>query len=256
MSELLADKTATVTGGSSGIGREISLTFAEHGASVVIADIRSEPREGGRPTHEVIRDNGGDAAFVECDVTKATDIERAVDAAENFGGIDIMVNNAGVGPVNPVFEVTEEEFDRTMAINAKGVFFGSQLAAKRMVDNGGGSIINMSSEAGIVGVGSFIPYCASKGAVRTMSYALADALGPDGIRVNAIHPGIIETTMTTEDAPQVGTPHDEQTLRSIPSSRFGQPEDIANVALFLASDLSDYVNGESITVDGGLLNTA
>lgn len=256
MSDLLTDKVATVTGGSSGIGRSISLELAAQGASVVVADIQEQPRESGDLTAEVIGDRGGEATYVECDVTDTDDIEEAVNVADEFGGIDIMVNNAGIGPATPLFEVTEEEFDRTMAINTKGVFFGAQIAAKRMVDDGGGTIINLSSEAGIVGVGGFIPYCASKGAVKVMTYALADSLAGEEIRVNAIHPGIIETTMTTEDAPQVGTEHDEQTLRSIPSSRFGQPEDIADVAVFLASDLSDYVNGESIVVDGGLLNTA
>lgn len=255
MEQLLSGKTAVVTGGSSGIGRSIAQRFAEEGASIVVADIRSSPREGGTPTDELIRDAGGEATFVECDVTNVEDIEAAMEAAETLGGVDVIVNNAGVGPATPALEVTEEEFERTMAINAKGTFFGTQRAARRMVDDAGGSIINLSSEAGIVGVGAFVPYCASKSAVRVMSYAFADALGPEGIRVNAIHPGIIETTMTTEDVPQVGTPNDDRTLESIPSRRFGQPEDIADVALFLASDLSDYVNGESITVDGGLLNT-
>ena len=253
---MLADRVAVVTGASSGIGRAISLRFAEHGALVVVADIRKTPRDGGKPTHEVIRDRGGTAEFVECDVTDVDDLAVAIEAATMLGGIDVMVNNAGIGEAASVLDVTEEEFERTMSINVKGVFFGSQLAAREMVDDGGGSIINLSSEAGIAGVGGFVPYSASKGAVAVMSYALADALGEDGVRVNAIHPGIIETTMTTEDVPQVGTAYDDEYLAGIPLARFGQPEDIADAALFLASDLSGYVSATSLVVDGGMLNTA
>ncbi|WP_227134721.1 SDR family oxidoreductase [Halorubellus salinus] len=256
MAELLAEKVAVVTGASSGIGRAIALGFANHGASVVVADLREEPRGEGGPTHELIRDRGGTAEYVECDVTDVADLAVAVEAATTLGGIDVMVNNAGIGESTPVLEVTEADFERTMAVNAKGVFFGSQVAAREMVADGGGSIVNLSSEAGIVGVGGFVPYSASKGAVRVMSYALADALGGDGIRVNAIHPGIIETAMTTEDVPQVGTARDDQYLASIPLARFGQPSDVADAAVFLASDMSRYVTATSLVVDGGMLNTA
>jgi NAD(P)-dependent dehydrogenase (short-subunit alcohol dehydrogenase family) len=257
MSRLLADKTAVVTGGASGNGRQISIAFAEHGADVVVADINSEPREGGTPTHEEIdAATDSDATYVKCDVTSTADLEAAVDATEEFDGIDIMVNNAGVFREEDFLEVAVEEYEQLMDINVKGVFFGAQTAAKRMVEDGrSGSIINLSSVAGLLGSGDFPTYCLSKGAVRLLTYSLADALGPADIRVNAIHPGIIETTMTTEDVPIVGTELGEQFLATVPLSRNGQPEDVGDAAVFLASDLASYVSGESLVLDGGMSNT-
>ena len=254
---MLTDITAVVTGGASGNGREIAKTFADHGASVVVADIRADPRQGGTPTHELIRERGGEAAFAECNVADYEDCATAVEAAEEFGGVDVMVNNAGiVGPQEPLVELDFDEYQRLMDINLRGVFHGSKTAALRMLEHGnGGSIINMSSVAGINGYGGITPYSAAKGGVRLFSYALASELGPDGIRVNAVHPGVIETAMTTEDSPTIGTDEGEQLKQTIPLRRFGQPEDVANVCLFLASELSSYVTAESIIVDGGELNS-
>ena len=253
---LLTDSTAVVTGGASGNGRAIALAFAEHGADVVIADLQREPRTGGEPTDERVRtETDTRATFVECDVTNVDDLEAAVEAAEEFGGVTVMVNNAGIFHGEEFLEVDEDAFDRMMDINVKGVYFGAQAAAKRMVEAGGGRIINISSVAGLKGSGEFITYCGTKGAVRLLTYAMAAKLGPDGVRVNAIHPGLIETTMTTEDYPIMGTDAEEDFLQSIPSQRAGQPEDVADTALYLASDLSDYVNGESLIVDGGMTNT-
>lgn len=256
MSDLLTDKTAVVTGAMSGNGREISRTFAEHDADVIVADILEEPREGGVPTHELIeQETDSHAQFVNCDVTSKKDLENSMDAAEDFGGVDVMVNNAGIFRAEEFTSVTEDEFDQLMDINVKGVFFGSQVAAERMAESDGGSIINLSSAAGLEGTGEYVTYCTSKGAVRLMTYATADALGPDGIRVNAIHPGVIETAMTTDDVPIIGSEDEETFRQSIPSRRFGQPEDVADAALYLASELSSYVNGESLALDGGLTNT-
>ncbi|MGA9401998.1 SDR family oxidoreductase [Haladaptatus sp.] len=195
------------------------------------------------------------ATFVKCDVTEKDDLEASVEAAEEFGGVDIMINNAGIFRGENFLEVSEDDYNRLMDINVKGVFFGAQAAAKRMAANGGGSIINLSSVAGLEGTGEYVTYCTSKGAVRLMTYALADALGSEGIRVNAIHPGVIETMMTTDDVEIVGTEEGEMYEQMIPSQRFGTPQDVANAALFLASDLADYVNGESLVLDGGLTNT-
>jgi NAD(P)-dependent dehydrogenase (short-subunit alcohol dehydrogenase family) len=254
MSQLITDKTAVVTGGMSGNGRAIARTFAEHGADVVVADVREEPREGGQPTQELIAEStDASATFVRCDVTEKAELEAAVETAEEFGGVDVMVNNAGIFRGENFLEVSEAEFDRLLDINVKGVFFGTQAAAERMTD--GGSIINLSSVAGLEGTGDYVTYCTSKGAVRLMTYSTADALGDAGIRVNAIHPGAIETKMTTEDVPIIGTEEGQQYLEMIPSGRFGQPEDVADAALYLASDLSDYVTGESLVVDGGLHST-
>ncbi|GKZ14728.1 SDR family oxidoreductase [Haladaptatus sp. T7] len=256
MDELLSDKVAVITGGSSGIGRTIAKTFAEEGADIVVADVREDAREGGKPTHELIsEETDSEATYVDCDVTEPDDLEASVEAAERYGGIDIMVNNAGIFRGEDFLDVSEREYDQLMDVNVKGVFFGAQAAAKRMVANGGGSIINLSSVAGLEGTGEYVTYCTSKGAVRLMTYALADKLGPEGIRVNAIHPGVIETTMTTDDVAIVGTEEGEMYEQMIPSRRFGTPTDVANGALYLASDLADYVTGESLVLDGGLTNT-
>jgi NAD(P)-dependent dehydrogenase (short-subunit alcohol dehydrogenase family) len=250
---LLEGKVAVVTGGSSGIGRAISLRFAEEGAHVVVADTRNEPREGGEPTDVLIAAAGGEARFVACDVTKAADIEAAMSAADVLGGIDVLVNNAGVFTAHDVLAVTEADYDRVMDVNVKAVFFAAQAAAKRMAARGGGSIVNLSSVAGLQGTGGFVVYCASKGAVRFLNHALAQELGPRGIRVNALHPGAIETSMLITDVPIVGTEAGEALLRSIPLGRNGQPADVADAAVFLASDLARYVTGASLSVDGGLL---
>ncbi|WP_313691089.1 SDR family oxidoreductase [Halorarum halobium] len=256
MSELLLDDTAVVTGAASGNGREIAVRFAEEGADVVVADVREEPREGGVPTHERIAgETDREATFVDCDVSDPEALERAVAAAESFGGVDVMVNNAGILQPDSFLEVTEEEYDRLMDVNAKGVYFGAQAAAKRMVEADGGVIINMSSAAGIRGSGRLVTYSHSKGAVRLLTYSLADALGPDGVRVNAIHPGFVETAMTTDDVHVVGTEQGERMKRGIPSRRFGTPGDVADAAVYLASDMSSYVNGESLVVDGGMSST-
>lgn len=255
---LLGGKVAVVTGGASGNGRSIAQAFARHGAAgVVVADVREEPREGGRPTHELVRDeNGTRGKFVHCDVSRVPDLEMAVEAAEEFGGVDVMVNNAGIFRAQHFLEATEEEFDRMVAINVKGVYFGSQAAARTMVAGGnGGSIINLSSVAGLVGAGQQSIYSTTKGAVRLMTYALAGTLGPQGVRVNAIHPGVIETRMTTEDVPIIGTQADQAVLQSVPLGRNGQPEDVAGAAVYLASDLASYVNGASLVVDGGMTYT-
>jgi NAD(P)-dependent dehydrogenase (short-subunit alcohol dehydrogenase family) len=255
---LLTDKTAVVTGAASGNGRAIAEMFADHGAAIVVADIQTEPRQGGTPTHELINEQGGEAAFVECDVTEYDDCVTAVEEAEEFGGVDIMVNNAGiVGPQVPLVELDFDEYQSLMNINLTGVFHGSKAAALKMIEHGdGGSIINMSSVAGMNGYGGITPYSAAKGGTRLFSYALANELGPDGIRVNAVHPGVIETAMTVEDQPIVGTDEGEQLEQVIPLRRFGEPDDVAGVCTFLASDLSSYVSAESIVVDGGNLNSA
>ncbi|MFB6189704.1 MAG: SDR family oxidoreductase [Halapricum sp.] len=259
MAPLLDGKTAVVTGGASGFGREISTTFARNGADVVVADLRETPRGGGDPTHEKIRrETDNEAFYVECDVTDPADLDVAVEAADELGGIDVMVNNAGIFRIEDFLDVTEDEYESMMGVNVKGMFFGAQAAAKRMVEHGGGAIINMSSAAGYVGTGQWVTYCTSKGAVRLMTYALADRFGPEGIRVNAINPGISWTEMTNESPLGEGIRgrvRQEVIKRQIPSRRFGQSEEIANVALFLASDLSAYVNGESILVDGGISHT-
>lgn len=256
MSELLSGETAVVTGGASGIGRAIARRFADHGANVVVADLHPEPRLDGQPTHELIEaETDAEACYIECNVANVGDLDAAVEAAEAMGGIDIMVNNAGIFREEDFFEVTEAEFDDLFNVNVKGVYFGAQQAAERMRDHGGGSIINMSSVAGYRGAANYETYCASKGAVRLLTYALADRLGEHDIRVNAIHPGTIETAMSTEDVELFGTGVETELLESVPLGERGLPTDVGNTAVYLASDLSGYVTSESIIVDGGRTNT-
>ena len=198
---LLENKTAVVTGGSSGIGRGIARGFAEHGAeSVVVADVQEDPKEGGLPTHELLEDETETSSvYVECDVTSRSDLTETVEAAEAAGGIDVMVNNAGIWHAEDFFEVTEDEYQRMMDINLKGAYFGSQIAAEHLVEHGdGGAIINISSIAGLFGNGNWPTYSASKGGLTMLTYSLAHKLGEHGIRVNAIHPGGIQTMIGGE----------------------------------------------------------
>jgi NAD(P)-dependent dehydrogenase (short-subunit alcohol dehydrogenase family) len=248
MSDRLAGETALITGASSGIGRAIALRFAEEAAEVVVADVRRDPREGGTPTDELI----ADSTFVETDVSDPAAVETAVDQAlATYGGLDVMVNNAGVYPGNqPIETVEEADYDRVLDVNLKGVYFGSRFAAEAMREGGGGSIVNVSSIAGLVGFGGATVYAASKGGVTNLTRSLAVELADDGVRVNAVDPGVIETAMTTEDAPVVGSMTDQ-----IPLGRDGHPEDVAAAVLFLASDDASYVTGHNLVVDGGYTAT-
>lgn len=252
----LNGQVAVVTGAASGIGREICLAFADAGVSaVVVADRQPEPREGGRNTAALLADRDVVAEYVECDVAAPVSIRAAVGAADAYGGVDIMVNNAGVFELQDFLETTEAAYDRVMDINAKGMFFGAQAAARRMTDDGGGCIVNISSTAGLYGVGDYVAYCGSKGAVRLMTYAMADALGPRGVRVNAVHPGVIESEMTRSDSKVIGTETGAEFREQIPLERFGRAIDVAEAVVYLASDRSAYVNGHSLVVDGGIHST-
>jgi NAD(P)-dependent dehydrogenase (short-subunit alcohol dehydrogenase family) len=261
MSELLSDRTAVVTGGSSGNGRAIAKTFAEHGADVVVADVREDPRLDGAPTHEWIRDHtNASADFVDCDVRKPDDFEPVMERAAELGGVDAMVNNAGiVGDfANEFAAVSPDSYAHLLRVNIDGVFFGAQAAATRMLEaDREGSIVNMSSFASIRGSpgGGSTVYALSKGAIHSFTYSLAAELGPLGIRVNSLHPGFHETAMTIEDTDVVGTESGEALLQRIPLRRWGTPQDVANAALFLSSELSGYVTAESLSVDGGVANT-
>lgn len=250
MSRSLGGETAVVTGASSGIGRAIATTFAAHGADVVVADVRRDPREGGSPTDERIEaETDARSRYVECDATDPNDLRGAIDAAETYGGVSVMVNNAGTTRSESFLDVTESEYDDLMELNAKGAFFGAQVAADRMVERGGGVIINMSSDAGLQGTTNSTVYAMSKGAVRLLTYSLAVQLGPRGIRANVLHPGPVETALQTED---LAEHYDREAYsESTPVGRVGTPEDVANAALFLADPASEYINGESLIVDGG-----
>lgn len=251
---LLEGKIAIVTGAASGNGRAIAQAFARQGARVIVADLTETPREGGEPTTAaILRNHPGQARFLRCDVTQVADLEAAVTLAEDWGGLSIMVNNAGILRKEPILDATEAMFQTMINVNVKSVFFGCQMAARAMVPRKAGVILNMCSIAGMRGTGGFAHYNMTKGAVRLLSYALADELGPHGIRVNAVAPGIMATMMNVEDDPVIGTAQGEGYLNMIPARRWGTPEEVAQACVYLASDMASYVTGTTHVVDGGYL---
>ena len=221
--------------------------FAAEGASVVIGDILEE--EGNRVEAE-IAESGGEAVFVTLDVTSEEDWQAAVDTAvERFGKLDILVNNAGIWDRGKVEEQSSERWDRVMEVNSKGVFLGTKAAIPAMREAGGGSIVNISSVAGLVGSAGSTAYNASKGAVRLLTKGTAIQYAAEGIRCNSVHPGPIETQMLAEVYPDDDMR--EERLTVIPLGRLGQMDDVANGVLFLASDEASYMTGSELVIDGG-----
>ncbi len=252
----LADRTIVVTGGSSGLGRAMALAFAEHGADVVVGDVRRDPREGGAPTDAEITARGGSAVFVEADVSRTEDIDRLVAAAVERGGrLDVIVNNAVVAGRHSkgLLETTPEDWDAIMAVGLRGVFLCCRRAVEQMLGQEPrgevrGRIINLSSQHGMVGTPGHVAYCAAKGGVVNLTRQLAVDFGRRGIMVNAIAPGKILTTPLDEpDTDEIL----EYSRARTPFSRLGRPEDVAGAAVFLASDDSSYMSGTNLLVDGG-----
>lgn len=248
---MLTSRRALITGAASGIGRACAELFASEGAAVLLADLDAER---GRPAAEVIRARGSKAEFVLCDVTRAPDCSRAVQRAlEAFGGLEILVNAVGIIVRRTVVELDEADWDRVMAVNAKSVFLMCKAAIPALRAAGGGSIINLGSGWALVGGPRAAAYCASKGAVVQLTRAMAIDFGPDRIRVNCLCPGDTDTPMLRDEARQLS--QDEaaflaQAARR-PLGRIGTPQEIAQAALFLASDASSYMTGAALVVDGG-----
>lgn len=238
----LENKVAIVTGGARGMGAAHVRRFVQEGAKVIFTDINEE---GGLALEKELE---GKAKFVKQDVTKAGDWKRVVDEAEKtFGPVNILVNNAGISISKSIFEITEEEYRRLIDINQVSVFLGIKAVLPSMQKTGNGSIINISSINGLVG--GAVGYTDSKFAVRGLTKAVALQLAALGIRVNSVHPGVIETPMVTEgDAVEVI----KEFAKHIPLQRMAQPEEVTNLVLYLASDESSYSTGSEFVVDGGL----
>lgn len=244
-------RTAVVTGSASGIGRGIALKLGRQGAKVVVADLSPEPNTGGTPTHQKIQDEGGEAVFIETDVTDEDSIQDMVyRTAERYGEINILVNNAGVHHSASVTEETGAGWNQVLGVNLKGTFLCSKHVLQHMQEEDiSGDIVNIGSIAGLVGYGESAAYCASKGAVIELTREMALDYGDQGININAVDPGVIKTSMTKDMR------EDEQTRQFMEQNtvlpRLGEPEDIANAVAFLASDESEFITGENLVVDGG-----
>ena len=245
----LDGKVAFISGGARGMGAEEARLFAREGAKVAIGDVLEED---GRRVEAEINESGDDCLFLRLDVTSEANWQSAIAATvSRFGALHILVNNAGIGGVGGLVEDTPvEDWDRVMDINGKGVFLGTKAAIPEMQTAGGGSIINISSQLGIVATDNTSPmYHASKGAVRILTKSTAIQFAPDGIRANSVHPGPVVTAMTERRRED---PEAFALMRSrIPLGRFAEPIEIANAVLYLASDESGYVTGSEVVVDGG-----
>jgi len=247
----LQGKIALITGAASGIGRASALLFAREGAAVVLTDVNEA---GGQAVAADITTQSGRAVFEPGDVTCAADCQRVVQrTVRDLGGLHVLFNNAGIIRRASVVELTEADWDLVMAVNVKAIFLMCREAVPVMVSGGGGSIINMASGWGLAGGPRAAVYCASKGAVVLLTKAMAVDHGSQNIRVNCLCPGDTDTTMLRAEAQQLGEPRDRFLAEAArrPLGRVGQPEEIAQAALYLASDAASFVTGTALVVDGG-----
>jgi NAD(P)-dependent dehydrogenase (short-subunit alcohol dehydrogenase family) len=248
----LDGKVALITGAGSGMGRVAARMFAAEGARVVVAEF---DEKAGEETARLVVDAGGQATFVQADVSREEDARRMVEEAVSaYGRLDVLYNNAGVMPEadHSVIDTDVDTWDRVMAVNVRGVFLGCKYAIPRMVEQGSGSVINISSFVALLGCS--VPqdaYTASKGAVLSLTRSLAVQFGPQGVRSNAICPGPIETPLLMDWLLKDEAAKQLRLARN-PTGRFGKPEEIVNLAIYLASDESRWTNGAAMVVDGGI----
>jgi len=242
-------KIALVTGAGSGIGRATALVFAREGATVACSDIDTE---SGEVTVRMIEDLGGTASFVRADVSVGADVEAMVQTVvERYGRLDVAYNNAGIGGLGkPIDQHSLSEFERTMAVNTKGVFLGMKYQIPQMIKQGGGAIVNTSSMMGLVGLAGISAYAASKHAVVGLTRSAALEYGSKGVRINCICPGIIRTPINQKYWDEF--PEAEKEWLSIePIGRYGEPEEVAEVVAWMASDEASFMHGHALSVDGG-----
>ena len=240
-------RVALVTGGASGIGRATVLRLAGEGARVVVSDLQEEP---GNAVAAEVREGGGEALFVEHDVSDQAGWERALGAAgEAFGRLDVLVNNAGIGDTAAIEDTSLEEYEKTIAVDQTGVFLGMKMAAPMLAESGHGAIVNVSSIFGTTGgFGASPAYHAAKGAITTLTKNAALHWATEGIRVNSIHPGFIDTPLLDQAK---GTPFEDLMVQSTPMGRLGLPGEVAAGIAYLASDDASFVTGSELYVDGG-----
>lgn len=249
---LLQDMVALITGGGSGIGRAMALAFAREGAAVACADISAGAAD---ETAQLVRSQGARALALQLDVTQAAAVSAALQRVlTEFGKLDILCNNAGIGVAGKVAETDESDWDRIMTVNVKGVFLGSKYAIPLFLAQGHGCIINTASVAGLVGVKDRAAYCASKGAVIALTKAMAVDHARDNIRINCIAPGTVETPWVKRINAHLG---DYEQVREVmaarqPMGRMGTPEEVAEAAVYLASPRASFVHGSALVIDGGL----
>ena len=246
----VAGKVALVSGGSRGLGEAQAKLLAAEGAKVAIGDLLEDE---GKKVEAEINELGGEALFMRLDVTQADQWTQIIDeTVSRFGKLDVLVNNAGIGGRGGLEDMTEEEWDEVMAVNAKGVFLGTKLAMPEILKAGGGSIVNISSQMGIVGSDTSNPaYQASKAAVHVFTKSIALRYATQGVRVNSVHPGPIDTPML--QAGFIDPERMQRVMSKVPMGRVGQPEEIAYGVLFLSSDESSFITGAGLVIDGGYI---
>ena len=246
-------KTAIITGAGSGLGQAAALSLAEQGVNIAVVDVNEE---GGNETVEMVKEKGADALFIKADVSKAEDVKNYVDqTVEKFGTIDYFFNNAGISGSGKYFLETDiEEIDKIVGINMLGALYGIRYVAEVMLEQGGGSIVNTASSAGVTGQDSVVTYSATKHGIVGMTKSLVAEYAKDGLRVNSIAPGPTETPMVKQffaDNPEMK----ENAEAGIPQKRLGTPEEVAELVSFLLTSKAEYINGEVIRIDGGFTNT-
>jgi NAD(P)-dependent dehydrogenase (short-subunit alcohol dehydrogenase family) len=247
MADLMEGKAGLVTGAASGIGRACAIRFGSEGAKVVVADLE-RARAGGEETVRTIRDAGGEAEFVACDVARGEDCAALVEqVVERFGRLDFAHNNAGIGVHKLLADTEDDEFDRVIAVNLRGTFLGMKHQIRRMLADGGGAIVNTSSNAGLRAVRLLSAYTASKHGIGGLTKNAAVEYADHGIRVNAVCPGAIMTPLMSNESAE----RQEQILRPQAMSRFGDPAEVAAVVVWLCSDEASFVTGVEMPVDAG-----